>query len=79
MEPIIVNDKEERIYSWLLAEVGQPAIDEAIKKLAGNRKPYLSNIVKILGLKIPKSVLNTPSHQARQHLDKLMNYINIKK
>ena len=78
MKPIIENDKDQRIYEWLLSQVGQQAIDDAINKLVGQRKPYLTNIVKILGLKIPKSVLKTPPDKAKQYLNNILSYLNEK-
>lgn len=78
MKPIIEDETDQRIYDWLVAKVGQQGIEEAIGQLAGNRRPYLTNIAKVLKLKIPKSVLVTPEKTARQHLGAMMDFLKSK-
>ena len=54
---IIENERDKRALDWLASQVGQHAIDKIV--LAGNRKMYVSNIAKCLGLQIPDSITVT--------------------
>lgn len=72
---IIDNERDKRAAEWLIKNVGQKAVEKAIDQLAGNRKPYVSNVAKVLGLEIPKSVVITPAKEARENLSKIMKNI----
>lgn len=50
---ILANERDRRAYAWLLARVGAEAIRGAIGQLTGARKPYVSNLAKVLGVKLP--------------------------
>ena len=66
MEPIISNDRDRRAWEWIVAQVGE---DRALGvDLAGDRKPYPSNVAKALGLTIPETVKLPPSDVARERL-----------
>lgn len=65
---LIQNDRDRRTLDWLIRQVGQEAIRQAVAQLAGNRKPYLSNVAKVLGLTLPKSVEHTPQSEGRAKL-----------
>lgn len=54
--------------TWLRQQVGDPVIAAAVRKLAGGRKPYVSNVAKVLGLQIPDAVAVTPVEVARARL-----------
>lgn len=66
MEPLISNDRDRRAWEWIVSQVGA---DRALAvELAGDRKPYPSNVAKALGLTIPESVSLPPSDVARERL-----------
>lgn len=55
---IIETEKDQRIAKYLIDLYGKNRVFDACSKLSGNRKPYVSNIVKILGVTVPDSILN---------------------
>jgi hypothetical protein len=75
---IIENERDKRVYQWLMETVDEKEILLAIAKLPGQQKTYLSNIIKILNLNVPKSVIQTPKVTARKNLTKMLNEINRK-
>lgn len=75
---IISNEKDERVYEWLIKQVGKEKIEWAVNNLSGNTKPYLSNIVKKLNLSIPSAVSKTPTPKARRELRQLLDFLDKK-
>lgn len=65
---IIVNERDRRTLQWLINHVGEAAISAAVAQLAGNRKPYLSNIAKALGVDLPKDLMAADRETALKHL-----------
>lgn len=66
---IIVNTaRDKRALEYLLAECGSEAVERACVRLAGQRKTYVSNIAKVLGVMIPDDVGITPRDEAREKL-----------
>lgn len=58
-EPVILeSEKDRRIYKYIVDLYGKNRVFEAIGKIKGKRKPYVSNVVKILGVKIPDIIIN---------------------
>lgn len=55
-EPLLLNDRDKRAWEWICSKVGEGNAIAAIGQLSGSRKPYPSNIAKILGLEVPKDV-----------------------
>lgn len=47
---ILNNDRDRRTLAWLRQQVGDAAVIQAISGLSGMRKPYVSNLCKVLGL-----------------------------
>ena len=68
---ILANDRDRRVFAWLRESQGDSVILDAISKLAGARKPYLSNVLKILNLQAPNNLLLTDRDVARAHLANL--------
>lgn len=60
--------KDERCLSYLVSQKGEEAVRDAVTRLAGNRKPYVSNVARILGVKFPDSVEITPQEVGRARL-----------
>jgi hypothetical protein len=73
---IIQNELDERTFNWLKAKVGEDKINWAIGQLSGKTRPYMSNIVKKLGLTVPSDVKKTPTSKARHNLKELINIID---
>lgn len=71
MLPILNSERDRRTYEWLVTQVGQEAVNAAMVRLLGRRKPYVSNIAKILGLTPPESVRRTSSEEARARLSEI--------
>lgn len=65
---LIENSRDQRVLDWLVKEAGAVAIAEAVQRLAGHRRPYVSNIAKSLGLTPPDDLELTPSDEAKRHL-----------
>ena len=77
MEKLIIdNDRDKRAAEWLIKTVGEEAVINAIGKLSGNRKPYISNVAKVLGVEIPKEVILTPQTEAKKHLSNMLKMLN---
>lgn len=72
---IVQNERDERTAAWLIEQVGAEALAEAETRLQGARKPYPSNLAKVLGLTLPESLKRTENAAARQKLAELKNII----
>ena len=72
---IVQNERDERTAAWLIEQVGAEALAEAETRLKGARKPYPSNLAKVLGLTLPESLKRTENAAARQKLAELKNII----
>ena len=46
---ITENERDRRTAAWLIENYGAEAVAEAETRIAGARKPYPSNIAKVLG------------------------------
>jgi hypothetical protein len=69
---VIVNTaRDRRALQYILAECGSDAVELACARLAGQRKTYISNIAKVLGVTIPDEVVITPRDEAREQLAQL--------
>lgn len=62
---VIQNPRDERTLAWLLQTVGEVAVREAVAQLSGQRRPYLSNITKVLGV-TPLADLERADRQTAQ-------------
>ena len=65
---IVANDRDRRTLAWLRDRVGDAAILGAVGQLAGNRKPYLSNVAKALDVALPERLEATDRETAFKHL-----------
>lgn len=61
---IVSNDRDRRTLIWMRAQVGDDAIRNTIATLPGQRRPYLSNIARALGLVLPASLALPPAGSA---------------
>ena len=69
---LVLNARDERAIAWLIDQAGFNAVQQACGEIAGNRKLYPTNLVKILGLSIPQSVIDTPVSVARDRVLELL-------
>lgn len=67
---IVESKRDQRVLDWLIAQVGQEAVDRACAGL-GTRRPYVSNVAKALGLKPPESLQRTPKDEALAHIARI--------
>lgn len=65
---IVANQRDRRTLAWLRERVDDAAIVGAVGQLEGNRKPYLSNIAKILGVALPERLEAADRETALKHL-----------
>ena len=65
-----------RTAAWLIETYGAEAVAEAETRIAGARKPYPSNIAKVLGATLPESLKRTENAAARQKLAELRRMLD---
>lgn len=65
---IVENERDKRAAAWLIEQYGAEAVAEAETRIAGARRPYPSNIAKVLGGTLPESLKRTENASARQKL-----------
>jgi hypothetical protein len=74
--PVSVESKRDaRVLAWLIGQVGEQAVAEACRRLAGDRRPYVSNIAKTLGLTPPPSLALASDESVREHLDRIRSIL----
>ncbi|MEO4090779.1 hypothetical protein ABH307_00640 [Acinetobacter pittii] len=77
---IIENEKDKRIYDYLIKIRGEAGINHILKVyFSGGTKPYISNLIKYSKIEIPEDVLNgrvvldkTETKQALENIKKLI-------
>lgn len=67
---LVTSDRDQRVLDWLISQVGSDAVMAACERISGRRRPYVSNVAKVLGLNPPPSLVLAPHDVARQHLSK---------
>lgn len=72
---IVSNSRDQRVLDWLIAQVGQDAVLAACNELAGARKPFPSNLAKVLGLKVPDDLVLTPKADAMNRIGGLYDLL----
>lgn len=72
------NERDKRTAEWLIETYGAEAVAEAETRLAGARKPYPSNIAKVLGATLPDNLKLTETAAARQKLAELRRMLESK-
>lgn len=73
-KPLLNNDRDRRTWAWIIDQVGE---DRALAvDLAGNRKPYPSNIAKALGLQLPETLKCTSRTAGLQRLAAMKKLIS---
>jgi hypothetical protein len=78
LDIIVESERDKRTLEWLISQVGLVVVEQACIELAGQRKPYVSNLAKVLGLEPPESVRVTPKEVARTRLSVLKDVLKSK-
>ena len=77
MNIIISNQRDQLAFDYLKKVVGEASINKAVELIAGERKPYISNVAKILNIKIPDDLQPLgQSEIAKEHLAKIRAMLN---
>lgn len=53
---LIQNERDARVLSWLRARYTDDEIEIALSCLAGQRRPFLSNVCKLFGVVPPEDL-----------------------
>jgi hypothetical protein len=69
--PIVENDRDRRGLAWIRTQVDDAAITAACVGLPGNRRAYVTNIARALGLVLPAETARTPREAALTHLARI--------
>lgn len=70
--------KDERVLAYVISVKGEAAVRDAVSQLAGRRRPYVSNVVKILGVDVPENVAITPREESLTHLARIKEILQKK-
>jgi len=73
---LVQSARDRRVLDWIISQVGHQAIEEACCSFAGRRRPYPSNIAKVLGLSPPSSLEITPPDEALRHIADLKRLLS---
>lgn len=65
---LVLNDRDRRTLAWLRSQVSDEAIAAAVEQLAGARRPFVSNVAKLLGLSVPEGMDRSTREEALRHL-----------
>lgn len=79
MDVVLESDRDRRALDWLISQVGQSAVESACSQLAGERKAYVSNLAKVLGLTLPDIVSATPKDEALVQLASIKNILKTRR
>lgn len=71
MDVIVESERDRRTLEWLIERAGREAVAQTCARLAGRRKPYVSNVAKALGLKPPPSLEGPTREEALARLAEL--------
>jgi len=65
---LLLNDRDRRTLAWLRSQVSDEAIAAAVERLVGARRPFVSNVAKVLGLIVPEGMDRSTREEALRHL-----------
>lgn len=72
---LVETPRDSRALCYLLSEFGDAAVCAARQRLEGGRRPYVSNIAKVMGVTIPDIVKTTDSPVAEDELAKMSSIL----
>ena len=73
---LLVSERDKRTWQWLCTTVGAAAIEDALSRLAGGRKPYVSNICKALGVCPPQALEFASQETANARIAEMRNLLS---
>jgi len=79
MPVIVESSRDQRVLAWSIEQVGEDAVADACCQLVGNRRRYVSNVAKALGLKPPAQLALASEEDARQHIETLFHILQRRK
>lgn len=53
---LVASERDRRVVAWLVGQVGAQAVAEAAGRQIGSRRPYPSNVARVLGLRVPAEI-----------------------
>ena len=71
LDIIVESERDKRTLDYLISICGLTRVRRAREQLPGDRRPYVSNLAKHLGVTIPIEVLATPRPEAQRHISQL--------
>ena len=78
MGVVVESKRDERTLAWLIEQLGEGAVTAACLRLAGQRRAYVSNIAKVLGVVPTKVVAATPAPEAQDHIRHILTLLGDK-
>ena len=72
MGVVVESRRDDRTLAWLIDQLGEGAVTAACLRLAGQRRAYVSNIAKVLGVVPPQVLAVTPAPEARDHIRRIL-------
>ncbi|SAL53583.1 hypothetical protein AWB71_02881 [Caballeronia peredens] len=71
LDVIVESGRDQRTLEYLISVCGIKRVKRARADIPGERRPYVSNLAKILGVTIPIEVLATPRPEAQRKISDL--------
>lgn len=65
---LVETARDQSVLDWLIRQVGKDAIAEAVSRLVGHRRPYVSNVARALGLTPPPDLVLSCPEDVQRHL-----------
>lgn len=65
---LVQSPRDQRVLDWLVEQVGLCAVVEACSRLPGRRRPYPSNVAKVLGLTPPAELALAADEDVQRRL-----------
>ncbi|WP_238812567.1 cryptic plasmid protein A [Paraburkholderia sp. SG-MS1] len=71
IDVVIESPRDQRTLDYLVKICGTDRVKRARADLLGQRRPYVSNLAKVLGVHLPDELSLTSREDAQQHLSQL--------
>lgn len=78
MNLIVESKRDQRVLDWLVSQVGEEAVANACKHLAGARRAYPSNLAKVLGLRPPADLALASREDVQRHLEAIARLLDVR-
>ena len=76
---LVESQRDQRVLDWLIAKVGVGSVVAECDRLAGQRRPYPSNLAKALGLTPPADLTHASPDAAKRHLAEFKSMLKASK